>query len=297
MQISPQPRLLSITGLYLVLAHSSFLSAQSPAQPTPKPAGVDIATVSEGTPKGAPFVFADAPALPSLAASGLAETPAFTDEFSPGWDAAESGWKVATWKQNRTQMSRERVQVNADGHLVQTVLAGEPARGGSIQSTTEFGYGRWIARVRPSAVPGLLNSIFTKDWDDLTTAEPGDDGKKAEVDVEFVTHTFRPNAGEAHLAIHLPGKTPLWHLDIPLDFNPSDEFREWGFDILPDRVIWHVDGKVLYTWEYTETEKIDPNYEMFFNSWTRDKWLKGPPKEDANYHIDWVKFYPLVKQP
>jgi beta-glucanase (GH16 family) len=190
-------------------------------------------------------------------------------------------------------MSRDRCRIDGQGHLVQTVLAGEPFQGGSIQSKREFGYGRWVARVKPSSVPGVLNSIFTKDWDDLKT--PGDehDGKKAEVDFEFVTHTFGGGKGEAHLAIHLKGHTPLWHLDIPLDFDPSQDFHEWGFDILPDRVVWHVDGKVVHTWLYTDEHFVDPDYEFFFNSWSRAKWLKGPPATDADYLIDWVKFYPF----
>ncbi|OAD23692.1 hypothetical protein THIOM_000466, partial [Candidatus Thiomargarita nelsonii] len=33
----------------------------------------------------------------------------------------------------------------------------------------------------------------------------------------------------------------------------------------------------------------------FFNSLTRDKWVNGPPAEDAHYLIDWVKFFPLRK--
>lgn len=142
-------------------------------------------------------------------------------------------------------------------------------------------------------MPGVLNSIFTKDWDDQTTPDSEHDGKKGEVDIEFVTHTFGPGRGEVHLAIHLEKHEPLWHMDIPLDFNPSDDFHEWGFDILPDRVVWHVDGRVLHTWLYEGEYKIDPNYEFFFNSWTRTKWLKGPPMAPADYLIDWVRFYPL----
>jgi beta-glucanase (GH16 family) len=256
-----------------------------------------ITAVSEGTPKAVPFISAQAPALPSLSEGGFALEPAFEDQFEPGWEGSQKSWKVATWKQNGTQMSPERCRTDGKGHLVQTVLAGEPFQGGSLQTNREFGWGRWVARVKPSAVPGLLNSIFTKDWDNLTTPADQHDGNKGEVDFEFVTHTFGNGRGEAHLAIHLKEHHPLWHLDIPLDFDPSQDFHEWGFDILPDRVVWHVDGKVLHTWMYTKEHSIDPAYEFFFNSWTAKKWLKGPPGEKAEYHIDWLKFYPLQKNP
>jgi len=255
-----------------------------------------ITEVSEATPKAVPFISGQAPALPSLSEGGFAPTPAFEDHFEPGWEEKQKFWKVATWEQNGTQMSPERCRTDGKGHLVQTVLAGEPFQGGSLQTKREFGWGRWVARGKPSAVPGLLNSIFTKDWDDLSTPADQHDGNKGEVDFEFVTHTFDKGRGEVHLAIHLKKHHPLWHLDIPLDFDPSRDFHEWGFDILPDRVVWHVDGKVLHAWNYTSAHFIDPAYEFFFNSWTAKKWLKGPPGEKAEYQIDWVKFYPLQKE-
>jgi beta-glucanase (GH16 family) len=252
-----------------------------------------IAASSTATPKSHGFVLAEAPALPSLEEGGFSKEPALIDNFDAGWEASQTNWRVATWKQNGTQMSPDRCRTDGHGHMVQTVLAGEPYRGGSMQTSREFGYGRWVARVKPSPVPGLLNGIFTKDWDNLTTPDDQHDGKKGEIDIEFVTHTFGDGRGEVHLAVHLLTKHPLWHLDIPLDFDPSADFHEWGFDILPDRTVWHVDGKVLHTWMYTAEDRIDPDYEMFFNSWTRDRWLKGPPKADARYPIDRVAFYPL----
>jgi beta-glucanase (GH16 family) len=252
--------------------------------------------ILEGSPKtpiGEPFVLADAIEVPTLTEGGFADEPAFIENFGADWEQQTEDWQRATWRQNETQMAKNRAVTNDDGHLVLTVKGGEPPRGGSIQSTREFGYGRWIARVRPSSVPGVLNSVFTKDWDDLTNTETGGDGRKAEVDIEFLTHTFGQGKGEVHLAIHLIDKHPLWRVDIPLDFNPADAFREWGFDILPKRVVWHVDGKILFAWAYTDDYFIHEEYEFFFNAWTNQPWIQGPPTEDAAYHIDWLKFYPL----
>ena len=229
----------------------------------------------------------------------FAVAPAFHDDFSPGWETSQRDWRVASWRQNDTAMSPERCRTDAEGRLVQTVLPDMPHRGGSLQTNREFGYGRWIARVKPSSVPGVLNSIFTVDWDDLRTSAP-DDGDKSEVDIEFLTHTFGPGKGEVHLAIHLriDGKPVSHSRNIPLDFNPSDDFREWGFDILPDGVVWHVDGREIHRWQATPEQKITPAYEFFFNSWTGSSgdmghWIKGPPAQAADYHIDWVKFHPL----
>ncbi len=268
--------------------------AEIPLAPAAGGAMQDLGAKSEQTPKAVPFFMDRAPRLPSLQEGGFAQQATFVDEFDPGWPKQKTLWQVATWKQNGTQMDPERCRVNEDGQLVQTVTAGMPPRGGSLQTRHEYGYGRWIARIKPSATPGVLNSFFTKDWDDLTTATPNNDGNKGEVDIELLSHTYGENKGEVHLAIHLLEHHPLWHLDIPLDFNPSDDFHEWGFDILPDKVIWHVDGRILHQWAYTDTFRIDENYEVFFNSWTMQKWIQGPPKEDAHYLIDWVKFHPLL---
>lgn len=239
----------------------------------------------------APFVLSQAKAVQSLEVGKFGSSPVFEDAFGKNWAEKQTAWRIATWRQNGTMMSPERCRVNEEGRLVLTVLAGTPFQGGSLQTSREFGYGRWVARVKPSSVPGVLNSIFTKDWDDLTTPNVEADGKHAEVDIEFLTYTFRPGAGQVHLAIHLKGHEPLWEVDIPLDFNPCDAFHDWGFDILPDRIVWHVDGKELYTWLYTPEYIVDTNYEFFFNAWSMKKWIKGPALQSADYQIEWVKFY------
>ncbi|MDF3128421.1 family 16 glycosylhydrolase [Kiritimatiellaeota bacterium B1221] len=267
----------------------------SKKESAPKNSMETLGEKSEQTQKASPFSRKSSASVATLQAGGFAATPGFEDVFDPGWPKRKGNWQVATWKQNGTQMGKQRAQVNAEGELVLTVKAGAPFQGGSIQSTREFGYGRWVARVKASAVPGVLNSVFTKDWDDLKTPSPDNDGNKGEVDIELLSHTYGPDSGEVHLAIHLKDHMPLWHLDIPLDFNPSDDFHEWGFDILPDRVIWHVDGKFLHEWKYTRNFRIDPNYEFFFNAWTMEKWIQGPPASDADYKIDWIRFYPLIQ--
>lgn len=190
-------------------------------------------------------------------------------------------------------MSPERCKTDGNGLMVQTVLKGVPKSGGSMQTSREYPYGRWVARVKPSSVPGVLNSIFTKDWDDLKTPTPEDDGKMGEVDIEFLTYTFGQKSGKVHLAIHTKEHSPFFAKDVPLSFNPSDNFHEWGFDVLPDRVVWHVDGKVIEEFRYPSKGFMEPDYEFFFNSWTSGKWINGPAAEDAHYQIDWVKFFPL----
>jgi beta-glucanase (GH16 family) len=286
----------AVAALAMVLT-AVGCTAASPASTdqADQPAG-DTAAARAGVdsaPAGAPSPAPAQDPTPAPDPMGrFAAEPSFHESFDPGWKPGDNDWRVATWKQNGTLMSPERAQVNDAGHMVQTVLPGEPYRGGSMQTEREFGYGRWIARVRPSSVPGALHSIFTKDWDDLTTEAPGD-GNKFEIDIEFLTYTFGPGRGRVHLAIHKQGQSNAFVRDPELDFNPSDDFHVWGFDVLPDRVVWHVDGRELATWKVPDGEIVPVGYEFFFNSWTKPNWIKGPPKEPAHYHIDWVKFHPL----
>jgi beta-glucanase (GH16 family) len=221
----------------------------------------------------------------------------FSDTFDPDWEAQQRSWKRASWLQNGTQMDPSRAFTDDAGHLVQVVLPGAPYRGGSIETVGEFGYGRWQARLRPSSVPGLLNSMFTKDWDDRTT--PGStstgDGLKAEVDIEFLTYTFAGDTGKVWLAVHYDGVRQYGTM-VNLAFNPSKAFHVWGFDVLPSEIRWHVDDQVIHTYRYP-VGKIAPRYEMFFNSWTRPDWIRGPPAAEGQYLIDWVRFSPLVADP
>ena len=219
--------------------------------------------------------------------------PALEDNFDAGWSESQTVWRRASWTQNGTQMSVDRCVEDGDGFLEQTVLSGSPFQGGSMQSQSEYRYGRWIARLKPSNVPGVLNSMFTMDWDDMSTNAADGDGTHEEIDIEFLTYTFGASTGSVHFAVHKPPHSNYFVDDVELSFNPSDAFHVWGFDILPDRIQWHVDNTVLATFTYDETVSIIGHYEMFFNSWTREEWIHGPPSENAVYQIDWVRFYPL----
>ena len=228
----------------------------------------------------------------------FAAKPSFEDDFLPGWEKNQKAWAVATWRQNGTQMSPERCATDGKGFLVQTVKAGDPPLGGSLETRGEFRYGRFVGRLKPAPVAGALNSFFTDDWDDKTTPETGSDGTKFEVDIEFVTASFGPGRGQVELALHSAfGKKTPYGKKVDLDFNPSDDFHIYAIDILPDAIIWYCDGREIGAYRCAAGEKVpDIGHELFMNSWTAVKWVKGPPKADATYCIDWVRYYPLVKK-
>ena len=202
-------------------------------------------------------------------------------------------WQVATWSEHGGQTSRDRVYV--EDNILHMEFINDSQQGylsSAMQTWDSFLYGRWEARLKPSSVPGVLNSMYTIDW-------RGGAGTRQEVDIEFLTYTFQEDSGEVHLAVHASG-LQSWNIDIPLDFNPSDDFRVWGFEITPDHIEWFVDDTTLFVYEYSERPvTVNERYQLKFNVWTQVNWINGPPEPDvlSTYKIDWVRFTPLGETP
>ena len=204
----------------------------------------------------------------------------FRDDFN-GTTINNQVWQVATWQEHGGQTGTERVFVK-DGYL-NMVLVNDENQGilsSAIQTWKKFNYGRWEARLKPSDVPGVLNSFYTIDWDDFSTPNIPADGTKQEIDIEFLTNSFSGNTGQVHYAVHANGRQSMdTNPDISLGFNPSSDFHVYGFDILPDRIDWLVDGKVIYTYTYADNDiTIDSSYQLKLNTWTCDRLDWGTSK-------------------
>ena len=218
----------------------------------------------------------------------------FRDDFN-GTTLNRDSWQVATWSEHGGQTGSERVFVK-DGFL-NLVLVNDLNKGilsSALQTTQKYGFGRWEARLKPSNVPGVLNSMYTIDWDDPSTPNKDGDGTKQEIDIEFLTKTFRQNTGEMHAAVHAAGRKSMnTNPDLRLNFNPSSDFHVYGFDILPDRIDWLIDGKVVHTYKYAGNAiTINSSYNLKFNVWTARDWIGGPPAPGVKsiYVIDWIRF-------
>ena len=218
----------------------------------------------------------------------------FYEDFN-GVTIDESIWTVGTWEEHGGQLSPERCYVK-DGYL-NMLLINDNGKylSSAIQSKQYFLYGKWEARLKPSSVPGVLNSFYTIDWDKKDTAAPAD-GTKQEIDIEFLTFAFEKNKGKVHAAVHARGfKSYDSNPDIEIDFDPSADFHVWGFDITPEHIEWFVDGKTIYVYKYSERDiKIDAPYVLKLNHWTQKDWIQGPPEPGVvcRYLIDWIKFTP-----
>ncbi len=219
----------------------------------------------------------------------------FIDNFD-GTAVDSSVWQVASWvEESITSPARCYVQ-GGNLNLIFKYEGGQ-FLGAAIQTRKEFLYGKWEARLKPSSVPGILNSMFTIDWDNTTTPGSGSDGTKQEIDIEFLTKSFTASNGEVHFAVHASGKTSFnLNPDKILGFNPSDGFHIWAIEITPAFIKWYVDDVLLYTYNYSSSGvSINGPYQLKFNVWTQNGgWVGGPPAADTVcvYQIDWVKFTP-----
>jgi beta-glucanase (GH16 family) len=219
----------------------------------------------------------------------------FYDDFSQG--IQPSLWQVATWQEHEAQTGTERCFVK-DGYL-HLVFINDPEKGylnAAIQTVDEFLYGKWEVRAKPTPVPGVLNSIYTIDWNNRHDNTSESNGTKQEVDIEFLTSSFGPDTGEVHIAVHAHGKKSFnSNPDLKLPFNPSDDFNTWGFEILPDRINWFVNDQPLHTYIFSQYDiVIDAPYQFKMNVWTDSHWIKGPPEagKECVYLVDWIRFTP-----
>lgn len=224
-------------------------------------------------------------------------TASFRDDFN-GTAVNETTWQIATWAEHGGQTGRERCYVQ-DGCL-NMVFINDAAAGflsAAIQTREEFLYGTWEARLKPTAVAGVLNSLYTIDWDDTTTGGSTSDGTKQEIDIEFLSKSFGASSGEVHYAVHASGLASFnTNPDIELGFNPSDAFHVYGFEITPDYISWTVDGAELQRYTYADNAiAINAPYQLKLNVWSQiDSWVGGPPPAGVEciYQIDWIQFTP-----
>ena len=218
--------------------------------------------------------------------------------FFESFDTLDTSvWQVATWSEHGGQTGYERTYVE-DGKL-NMVFINDSVEGylnASINTWNEYLYGTWEASLKPSSVPGVLNSFFTIDWDDMSNSSSTSDGTKQEIDIEFLTYTFADDFGRVHHAVHAEGYSSFESVpDIALDFNPSDDFHTYGFEITPEYIRWFVDDITLRTYTYSEGEiSITDPYQLKLNVWSMENWINGPPEADVEsvYQIDWIRFTP-----
>ena len=216
----------------------------------------------------------------------------FNGEIDPGI------WQILSGGEHGAQGSKD-LSYTKDGFLHLEFL-NDPDRGlfgSAIQTRDEFLYGKWEARIKASNAPGVLNSVYTIDWNNTADPSSNNNGTRQEIDIELLNKSFTEAKGEVHFAVHATGKKSYnSNPDFKLDFNPSAGFHVFGFEITPEYIEWFVDGKSMDQYIYSENDiKIDAPYMLKMNNRTGIGWVGGPPSigTKAIYLIDWIRFTPL----
>lgn len=206
-------------------------------------------------------------------------------------------WHILTGSEHGAKLSASRC-FTKDGYL-HMIFRNDPdegLQGAAIETRDEFLYGKWEARIKASNVHGVLNSVYTIDWRNTATGDPG---TKQEIDIELLNKSFTGKKGELHAAVHAAGKKSYnSNPDFDLNFDPSADFHIFGYNITPEYIEWFVDGVSYHRYTYADEEneiKIDAPYMMKMNHRTGGQWVGGPPQvgSEAVYLIDWIKFTPM----
>ena len=224
----------------------------------------------------------------------------YNEVFYEGFDGSIDNkiWQILGGNEHGGKLSTDRCYV--ENGLLNMIFINDPKEGflsSAIQTQDEFLYGRWEASLKPTDVPGVLNSFYTIDWNNTADKTSESNGTKQEIDIEFLTKSFKDNIGEVHLALHESGhKSFNTNPDLKLDFNPSTDFHVYGFEITPEYIEWFVDDTVIHRYTYEGNSiALNAPYQLKLNFWSSEKWVGGPPEENVKciYQIDWIKFTPL----
>jgi beta-glucanase (GH16 family) len=182
----------------------------------------------------------------------------------------------------------EVVQTNLDsltsGFLVLTVKKNS-ITGGEVQTVgangSNLGYGYYEVRMKTAYMPGMCVSFF---WKQVNYGA-------GEIDIEFLTgdYTTIKNYGAVRLTVQ--GAAPNYKQ--MLTFNPSADFHRYGFLWTATKIIYTVDGHVVYTISSPQYPIPSTKGYIMMNAWTGTPgWGDGPPMKDSPSYYDWVKFWP-----
>jgi hypothetical protein len=221
--------------------------------------------------------------------------PQIYEQFGPAWPGNVSPDGVFRINGNWVGTGGDEMLladvVMANGAMSMTVPA-KVEDGGEIQSLAlpGYGYGYYEAQMQPSAVPGVVVSMF---WIQAGGSYTDYTYGPGEWDIEFLTSDFSGNVGAVRYTTHPSG---LSYKQV-LPFNPSAAMHRYGFLWTPSSIVYTVDGVAVHTVTVAQEPTIASPLGGYImaNVWTgTPSWGGGPPAENATSVYDWIKFWPGV---
>jgi len=157
---------------------------------------------------------------------------------------------------------------------------------GEIQTKALYSYGRYEARMKTAAGSGLNTAFFTY------IGPPQGVPEHDEIDFEFLGKDSKT----VQLNYYRKGQGGHEHI-VDLGFDASEDFHDYAFDWLPEKIIWYIDGKQVHETQTGATDiPVNPS-KIYLSLWSNapsiNKWM-GPFTYNGPYTADyeWVKFTP-----
>lgn len=227
-----------------------------------------------------------------IAAAAVAADAGFVDELESHdktlWRKSD-GW-ANDWNRIDTGWVGRHITF-ADGRMAITLTddgaSGRRFASGEYQSRRFFGYGRFEARLKAIAAPGIVTGFFTY------TGPTFDGAPHDEIDFEFLGKSPR----QVQLNYYTDGKGGHETM-IDLGFDASEDFHTYAFEWRPDSIRWFVDGRQVH--EETGARGPLPAHpgKLFLHVWA-GKNLEGwigrvsYPGRPLVAEVDCVAFRPL----
>lgn len=179
-------------------------------------------------------------------------------ESADGW--CNGSMFNVTWRKENVTFENNAMQLIIDKDAkVGTV----PYSGGEYRSKDFYSYGRYEARMKPIKNDGVVSSFFTY-------TGPSDNNPWDEIDIEFlgknttiVQFNYFTNGQGNHEYVY------------ELGFDASEDFHDYAFEWHPDKIVWFVDGKEVYS----ASENIPSTKgKIMMNAWCGtgvDGWLNA----------------------
>lgn len=203
------------------------------------------------------------------------------------------------WRPNKVRFNLEpgKMILQLDDHSCPVDCHDRPYGSGEIQSKASYGYGKFATRMKTVSGSGLVTSFFTYSGSGYGQSDHD------EIDIEILGKD--PWTMEIHY--YANGFNRLVE-KIPLGFDSSLDYHNYGFVWTADKIEWWVDGSLVHTMQATDLDldgDIDaedmPNMpsKIMANMWvapydsdTDKNWLghftyPGTPVR-AGY--DWIKY-------
>jgi hypothetical protein len=115
-----------------------------------------------------------------------------------------------------------------------------------------------------------------------------------EIDLELLSAEQRMNDWPVHLVVQntsaTEGEPGSRQLIYQMPSSPADDYNEYRFDWLPDRIDYYINGK--FAWSETQNVPSAAG-RIHISHWSNGNpfWTRGPPVTDAVTTVSYVKAY------